>query len=160
MKLSTHARVLSLVVSSALLSCAAPQKMDIAAVRKMIEEESDKWMEAYNRGDAAAVAAMYADDAKVLPPNIAMVQGRTGIQEFWSGAMQMGLKDVRLTTVDVGGSGDTAYEIGNYSVTIQPEGGEGIRDSGKYVVVWKRQSDRTWKLVVDIWNSSMPAPPQ
>ncbi len=62
--------------------------------------------------------------------------------------------------VDVGGSGDTAYEIGKYSLTIQAEGQAAMADSGKYVVVWKRQADGTWKLHVDIWNSSMPLPGQ
>jgi ketosteroid isomerase-like protein len=58
--------------------------------------------------------------------------------------------------VNVGGSGDTAYEIGKYTLKIQPAGQEAMTDSGKYLVVWKRQAEGTWKLHVDIWNSSMP----
>jgi ketosteroid isomerase-like protein len=72
----------------------------------------------------------------------------------------MGVKDVTLTTMDVGGGGNTAYETGNYSLTIQPESQAAMTDSGKYVVVWKKQADGTWKLHVDIWNSSMPLPGQ
>ena len=144
--------------SLALLSCAKPEKLDLEAVRKAIEEVNARWIEAFNRGDAAGVAALYTEDATVLPPNGEMVQGRQGIRNFWSGAIRMGLKDPSVTTVAVGGSGDTAYEIGKYTLKIQPAGQEGVTESGKYVVVWKRQADGTWKLRADIWNSSMPMP--
>lgn len=160
MKYSIHALLFLLALSLALLSCAQPEKMDVAAVRKAIEAGNAKWVEAFNRGDAAGVAALYTDDATLLPPNSEMVQGKQGIQDFWNGGIQMGLKDAALTTVDVGGSGDTAYEIGKYTLKIQPAGQEGMTDSGKYLVVWKRQADGTWKLHVDIWNSSMPMPGQ
>jgi len=160
MRSSTHAVLLVAVASFALLKCATPRSTDVAALRTAIEAGSAKWMEAFNRGDAAGTAALYTDDAAVLAPNSEMIQGRPGIQDLWSGAIQMGLKDVSLTTVDVGGSGETAYEIGKYSLKIQPTGKQAMTDSGKYVVVWKRQNDGTWKLQADIWNSSMPAPKQ
>jgi len=158
MRFSAPAVLLVAVPSFALLSCATPQNMDVATVRMAIEAGSAKWMEAFNRGDAAGVAALYAEDATVLPPNSQMIQGRPGIESFWSGAIQMGLRDVSLTTVEVAGSGDMAYEIGKYTLKIQPAGRRAITDSGKYVVAWKRQTDGTWRLHADIWNSSMPAP--
>lgn len=144
----------------ALLACTKPETFDLAAVRKAIEEGGAKWTEAFNRGDAAGVAALYTEDATLLPPNSEIVQGRQGIQNFWNGGIQMGLKDVSLTIVNIGGSGETAYEIGKYSLKIQPGDQEGMTDSGKYLVVWKRQTDGTWKLHADIWNSSMPMPGQ
>jgi uncharacterized protein (TIGR02246 family) len=160
MKHSTHALLFLLALALALLSCAQPEKMDVAAVRQTIEAGNAKFVEAFNRGDAAGVAALYTDDATLLPPNSEMVQGREGVQNFWNGGFQMGLKEVALTTVNVGGSGDTAYEIGKYTLKIQPTGQEAMSDSGKYLVVWKRQADSAWKLHADIWNSSMPMPGQ
>lgn len=160
MRFPTHALLFVLGLALALLSCAKPEEWDGAAVRKAIEEGSAKWTEAYNRGDAAGMAALYTEDAKAMPPNGEMVNGRQGIQDLLNGAMQMGVKDVKLNTVDVGGSGNTAYAIGNYSLTIQPEGQAGMTDSGKYVIIWKRQVDGTWKLHVDIWNSNIPLPGQ
>ena len=61
-----------------------------------------------------------------------------------------------LTTDDVGRSGDIAYEVGKVSLTIQPVGKEPTTSAAKYVVVWKRQPDGSWKLHRDIWNS-LPA---
>jgi ketosteroid isomerase-like protein len=62
------------------------------------------------------------------------------------------MKEVVLTTIEVEGSGGTVYEIGKTRVRIQPEGQQAIQDSTKYLVIWKRQADGTWKVHVDIWN--------
>ncbi len=106
-------------------------------------------------GDGAAVAALYTADATLLPPNAEPVQGMAAVEEFWTTATSMGPTDLTLTTMSVAGAGDYAYEIGSWSM---PAGeGEGAEEQhGKYVVVWKRVADGTWKLHVDIWNSSMP----
>ncbi len=74
-------------------------------------------------------------------------------QDFWHGAIQNGLKDARLKVVDVQVCGDTAYEIGKFSLTATSKDQDPKVLLGKYVVVWQRQADRTWKLHVDIWNS-------
>jgi len=54
----------------------------------------------------------------------------------------------------VASRGDLAYEVGTYAA--MGEGGKPL-DSGKYVVVWRRDGE-AWKLHRDIWNTSMPAP--
>ncbi|MFQ5946580.1 MAG: YybH family protein [Anaerolineae bacterium] len=151
----SYTSLAALIMALALLSCAKPED-----VRQAIEAASTEFAEAFNRGDAAAVAALYTEDAKVLPPNSEMVDGKQAIQEFWSGAMEMGIRDFALKTVDVGFNDDLAYEMGTYTLNIQPEGGQATTDTGKYVVVWTRQGDGSWKLAVDIWNSNAPPPAQ
>ena len=125
-------------------------------VQQAIEDTDARFVEAYNRGDVASVAALYTDDAVLLPPNSETLRGRQAIQEFWNGAWQMGVREVMLQTVSVEDSGHLAYEIGAYTLKIQPEGGEATTDKGKYVVIWKRQADGSWKLAVDIWNTNFP----
>ena len=68
----------------------------------------------------------------------------------------MGIKEVVLEIVEVVERGDMASEIGKYTLTIQPPGGETVTDRGKYLVVWK-QEEGAWKIDIDIWNSSLPA---
>ena len=131
--------------------------MDMAQVRKAIEEANGKFGEAVRRGDGAAIAALYTEDAKLLPPNSEMIQGRDGIKVFWTGGLQMGIKDAVLTTLEVLGLRDLVCEIGKYDLTIKPEGQSAIKDIGKYLVIWKRSTEGTWKLHVDIWNTSRPA---
>ena len=131
--------------------------MNIAQVRKAIEGANGEFGEAVRRGDGAGIAALYTEDAKLLPPNSEMIQGREGIKAFWGGGLQMGIKDAILTTIEVLGTGDIVCEIGKYDLTIKPGGHEAIKDNGKYLVLWKKSMGGTWKLHVDIWNTNQPA---
>jgi uncharacterized protein (TIGR02246 family) len=119
-------------------------------IRNAIMAGNEKLMAAASRGDAAAMAALYTENSQVLPPNRDAVSGRQAIQSFWQGAIQRGIKAVKLETVEVEGLGTTANEVGRF--TLQGEGGL-VLDSGKYVVVWKQEAGQ-WKLHRDIWNSS------
>jgi uncharacterized protein (TIGR02246 family) len=122
--------------------------------RSEIEAGNRRFMEAFGHGDAAGVARLYTPSAQLLPAHSDFVDGTTGIQRFWQAAMDMGLKQAVLETLEVEGHGETAYEIGRY--TLKTGTGE-VADSGKYLVVWK-QVDGVWKLHRDIWTTSRPAP--
>ncbi len=126
--------------------------------RTAVEANTKKFIEAFNKGDAAAVSKLYTVDARLLPPNSEMVQGRANIQTFWQGAITAGLKMVSLETAHVDAQGNIAVEVGRYVTTIPNAGGATTTDNGKYVVVWKRQG-RNWLLAVDIFNSNMPGRP-
>ena len=123
-------------------------------VRDAIAAAGENFMATFSRGDAAGLAAFYTENGQILPPNSDFVTGRQAIQAFWQGAMDMGIKGVKIEIVEVEGLGDTAYTVGKY--TLQGEGGQ-VLDKGKFVVIWK-QEDGQWKLHRDIFNSSMPAP--
>lgn len=131
-----------------------PGGVEADEVRKAVEAANAEWVAAFNRGDAVAVAALYTEGATLMPPDREMVRGRQGIQEFWQGGIQRGLKDAVLTTVEVQADGNTAYKIGRVSLTVHAKDQAPKPISGKYVVVWKRQADGSWKLHVDIWNST------
>ncbi len=126
--------------------------MDLAQVRQEIEAANVKFGEAARAGDAAALAMLYTEDARILPPDSEMIQGREGIEAFWGGGFQMGITDIVLTTVDIMGIGDMVCEIGKAVLTIQPEGADAVEDMAKYLVVWKKGEDGMWRLHVDIWN--------
>lgn len=131
--------------------------MDLAQVRQAIEAANIKFGEAARSGDTAALVNLYTEDARLLPPNSEMIQGREGVEAYWAGGFQMGIKNIVLTTVEVMGIGDMVCEIGKAQISIQPEGMDAMEDSAKYLVVWKKGDDGMWKLHVDIWNSSLPA---
>ncbi len=135
--------------------CAASITGAQQSVRTIIEANTRQFVEAFNKGDAAAVANMYVVDARLLPPNAEMVSGRANIQTFWQGAISAGLKMVSLETQHVDTQGNIAVEVGRYTSTIPGAGGVTRTDKGKYVVVWRREG-RSWKLAVDIFNSDLP----
>jgi uncharacterized protein (TIGR02246 family) len=136
------------VVAGCLILGAAPA---VAQDKATIEKLNDAWTAAFNKGDAAAVAAMYTEDAYVLPPGAEMVKGRTGIEAFWrQAAQQMG--DAKLTTLDVLPLGrSAAREIG--TVTLKTKSQPPQEMVGKYAVVWRKVGGK-WKLATDIWNTN------
>jgi uncharacterized protein (TIGR02246 family) len=125
-------------------------------IRTAIAAPIEQFMVAFSRGNAAGVAAVYTEDAQVLPPNSDVVSGKQAIQTLWQGAMNMGVTAVNLETGEAEQYGNTAYEVGRF--TLQGAEGQMI-DAGKYVVIWKQEGGQ-WKLHRDIWNSSRPAPGQ
>ncbi len=127
-------------------------------LQQAVQDTNREWMEAVKRGDPGSVAALYTEDATLLAPNTEPIRGRQGIEAFFKAGMQMGMSEATLETVDVDYLGDTAYEVGDYTMKIAPEGGEAVTDQGKYLVVWKRESDGPWKLAVDMWNTNTPLP--
>jgi uncharacterized protein (TIGR02246 family) len=131
--------------------------MDLEQIRQAILEGDRKFGEGFRQGNSGAVANLYTDDAVLLPPNSGKIIGKDSIQAFWAGGMQMGIKDVLLTTEDVTIMGEFVCEIGNYKLTLQPEGQDTLEDRGKYLVIWKQEPEGTWKLHIDIWNTSTPA---
>ena len=139
-----------------ILGAGFARAQDNGGVRKTIEANNKKFIEAFNSGDAAAVGDMYASDARLFPPNTQRIDGSQAIQGFWQSLINAGVKVVRLETVQVESSGDIAYEVGNYTLTIPQADKEAITAEGKYVVVWRRQG-QNWKLTADIWNSNKPA---
>ena len=116
-----------------------------------IERLNAEFAAAFNKGDAAAVAAMYAEDAVVLPPGADMIRGRDAIRAFWAHMAEQA-QDAKLSTVDVKPLGpDAAREIGTFS--LRTKGQQPQEVSGKYVVVWQKAGN-DWKLATDIWNGN------
>ncbi len=124
----------------------------MTTARDNIEATLKTLMESLNGGDAAGVAAHYTDDAAVLPPDAARIDGREGIQGVWQGLIDADVRDITLTTQEVDVFGDVANEVGTISATAPGEDGTRVQLAGKYVAVWKRGDDSTWRLHRDIWN--------
>lgn len=118
-----------------------------------IAHNNGSFMIAFERADSTAVAAVYTENAQILPPNFPVMTGKPAIQAFWQGAMDMGVAKAELKTVEFEEQGDTAWEVGEG--TLKTKDGQVI-DIAKYIVIWKREQG-VWKWHRDIWNSSQPA---
>ena len=107
-------------------------------------------------GDFAAVAAMYTDDASVMPPNSPVATGRMAIEQSFRAFPPLG--ELKLLTNEIEGSSDIAAVRGTYSLLMAPPGSPAISDTGSYVEVWRKQADGKWLIMWDIYNSHKPAP--
>ena len=124
--------------------------MTLAQERQAIAEANINFGEVFSSGNASALADLYTEDAWLLSQTGDMFKGREGIETFWAGAFQMGMKEVVLTTVDVMRMDDMVGEFGKADLTIKPEGQDEIKAHGKYLVIWKKSADGIWKLYADI----------
>jgi uncharacterized protein (TIGR02246 family) len=137
-------RIAILAISFGLLAGPA-----LAQSKAAIQKLEDQWGAAFNNGNAAAVAAMYTQDAHVLPAGDAMVQGRAAIEALWKKDMGA-IGDVKCTTVDVKPLGrSAAREIG--TCTFKTKGQPPQDGALKYAVVWQKVGGQ-WQLLTDIWN--------
>jgi ketosteroid isomerase-like protein len=122
-----------------------------------IDEFDDGFCKAFANQDPVALASFYTEDAKLLPPNAPLVEGRKGVEGFAADMFAAGAQALELDTVDVIEGGDLAVGTGKYTMTIQPPGGDPIQDVGKYIAVYQRQADGGLKLVRDTFNGDAPA---
>jgi len=122
-----------------------------AQSKAIIQKADDRWAEAFNKGDAAALAAMYTEDAYALPPGAEMLKGRSAIEAFWRQQMQQ-LGDVKCTALDVKRLGrNAAREIGTCSFKTKAQPPQ--EGALKYAVVWEKEEGQ-WRLLQDIWNTN------
>jgi uncharacterized protein (TIGR02246 family) len=143
--------VLGIAFSVSVLAADTGSAVAQAQVRQAIDRGNARWIEGWEKGDAAMVAAIFTDDAVLLTGNGKMLKGRRQIQERQSALMQSigpGVK-VAVTTSDVWVDGDTAYETGKYRYDYTENGKPAMFD-GRYATEWRRQPDGTWKLAVDM----------
>lgn len=125
-----------------------------ASPAEAIANANRQFVAAFNSGNAAGVASLYATDAMLLPPGEARVEGRDAIGKYWKGAIDAGLRDFELKAEEVQGSGEYAYEVGTATASMPKEGGGSQPLSVKYVVVWHQSQDGHWNLYRDIWNDN------
>ena len=147
------------VVTSGQVPAGPPQQAQAPAGAPAAEDASaaiasnhSKFLGAFGKGDAAAVAALHAADARVLPQGGRPVEGHESIEAFWRGVIKAGTRLVQLQTLSVEEKGELAYEVGDYLMTTRPSPGQTEIRAGSYLVVWRRQ-DGAWKVAAVIWNT-------
>lgn len=119
-------------------------------VRAQIATLDQAWQTAYNAGDAAALAALYAQDGKVMAPGSETASGRAAIEAYFKAEIAKGGKNA-ITVKEVFEGGDFAIDVGGW-VTNAADGKH--LDHGSFVTIYKKV-DGAWKIYRDTWNSSM-----
>lgn len=161
MKLTKVALALTLIPCLGLTACAQQagqqEAVDMEALIAAMADIEAAWKQAYERGDAAALASLYAEDAIYLAPYMDAVRGRSAIEARLAETMgRMSARQVTIQRSDAGAAGDLAYGIGTFTLEMRMAGArEPVNDNGKYITIAKRGADGSWKIYAHIWNTSM-----
>lgn len=141
-----------------LAACQPAAPMAITDAEKAsIDSLEHQFMKLAIAGDfAGLVKAYYADEAIILPPNMPAATGHAGIEAVLKTFPP--ITAFELNTDEVVGHGDLAYVRGRYTMTFSPPGAPPIPDSGKYLEIWRKQADGSWKATRDMFSSDIPLP--
>ena len=146
--------VIRLVVSVGLVASLLAGCADAATTTPGVSPDlKHSWEVSFNKGDAAAVAKLYSDQAELVMSGSKPVRGRAAIQAAVDEMIKSGVK-VRIGSAQNVGAGDLAYVYGPYSV-LENEAGR-VLETGTYVEVWRRRGG-AWQIDLDV-NSVGPAP--
>lgn len=131
-----------------------------AADQSAIKDLEAQWSKAAGAKNVDDIVSFYADDASMLPPNMPIATGKQAIRGVWVELLGMpGFSaSWESTKAEAALSGDVAYDIGTYQLTMNDPQGKPMPDHGKYVVVWKKQADGKWKAAADMFSSDLPLP--
>jgi len=157
---SSRRRVVTLVVLLVLLSFAIACQRQTAADTRAADEATlrnldAEWSKAVGAKDLEKTVSYYTDDALVMAPNIPVLKGKEQASGMWKAMFSVpGFGGGwTATKVEVARSGDLGWVTGTYELSETDANGKPMIDRGKYLEVWKKQADGSWKCVADMFNS-------
>jgi uncharacterized protein (TIGR02246 family) len=150
----------ALFLALSLAACSSSSKSPVqpdtrAADADAIRAADAEWNNAMRAKDVEKSVSFYADDAVLLANKVPSLQGHDNIRkEFQKMLSETGVSIVFTNTgVEVSRSGDLAWDHGTYQFTEIDKKGHSMKGTGKYLTVWKKQSDGSWKAVADMDNT-------
>ena len=138
-----------------LLGAQQPDRATVLSREKEIRALESAMMNAAAQKGAAGYMSFYAEDAVELPNGAQMILGKESIGKTMT---FLDDKTNKLTWaavhIGVSASGDFAYSFGNYEFRSVGKDGKPSVEHGKYTTIWKKQTDRKWKVVLDMGNAN------
>ncbi len=123
----------------------------------LLMELEGRFAQAVATGGGKAFASWFADDAVTLNNGRPAVLGRANIaaQADWDP------KTYQLTWTpqgaQMGPSNDMGFTWGHYEGHSKDQNGNPVVISGRYMTVWKKMPDNTWKVAMDASSTEPPA---
>lgn len=125
----------------------------MTAVTETLIQLNQQFDAAFNSKNAQAIAALYANDAIVMPaPAGQVVKGRQAVADFFGGLIQAGVIEHALTMKEAVVSETMATQTGHWAAAMVGEDGVKQQFGGNVQVVFQKQADGQWLAVTHIWN--------
>jgi uncharacterized protein (TIGR02246 family) len=144
-------KAFSAALCAALVACT--QMPDLETERQALLDLDIAFMQEVARGGGEAWASYFAEDGRMFSGD-GWVVGRDAIREHMTEVFADSTLGLRWKPdlADVSVLGDMGYTIGTYRLTSRGESGAPVDMSGTYLTIWRKESDGTWKVAVDIGN--------
>lgn len=128
------------------------------AAHKGLDEVYRRFTEGYKKLDAASVVNLYSETAAYLAPRSTIKIGRQKVSEIFTGffdsvKQQNGRLEISFCIVQRQVDKNLAYDVGIYTLTSFNQKGESSKDSGKFVVVARREKGDIWRFQVDGYSA-------
>lgn len=127
---------------------------DLAATRRIIEEQNARFTQAHIAGDSTLIDTMFTNDAKSFPPGADAAIGVAAIHALTMEYLKSGITEFREETTDFYGNEDLVIDQDTYVLTYGPDH---VTERGKYLNVWRQQGGH-WKIQANMWNTNAPPP--
>jgi uncharacterized protein (TIGR02246 family) len=139
----------SLLISALPVLIAALPLAASPAVQVKVDAANDAFAAAMVRGDAAAVAAIYTEDAHLFFFKGTTLKGRAAIQEFLTGMFKgMKVTAMKIVSEEIHAAGDTVLDEGHYEMTSEADG-KVETSKARYIQVFKKGKDGKFLLYRD-----------
>jgi ketosteroid isomerase-like protein len=140
-------------------ACSAPAAAALSdADKTAIEAQEQSFAKSMMAGDmAGAVKSYYTSDAVFMPPNQPAVIGAADLEKALKAFPP--ISTMKMQIEEIVGAGDLAYVRGKYQITMNPPGAPPMNDSGKYLEIFRKQADGSWRNARDAFSSNLPAAP-
>jgi len=125
------------------------------AKKQPFKNNNPQFAKAFNKGDAASIATLYSKDAIFMMPETPLYKGSKGVAAANQSLFDSGYGNVKFTTTRSGSDGDLAFNIGGVSMDQKTANGT-VKVSGKYMDVYRRQKDGSWKIIATMYNPDGP----
>lgn len=156
MRSSLRYSILCVVLAVVMMaSFMAGAKSGSSSAAEAIKNADQQWANAAAAMDAEKSASFCGPDAAILVPNAPAAEGKAAILKWFQDTFKVpGFKLAwHATNAEAARSGDLGYSTGKYELSFTDSSGKQVSEHGKYVTVWKKQPDGSWKVARDIFNS-------
>jgi uncharacterized protein (TIGR02246 family) len=127
-----------------------------AADEQAVKDVEVAWSKDAATKDPDKFASYYSDDAVGLFPGAPTLSGKQAIRAALAPMMADPnfAMSFQGTRAEASKGGDLVYTVGAYTMTMtNPKTKKPSTDKGKYMTVFKKQADGSWKAVADTFNS-------
>jgi ketosteroid isomerase-like protein len=114
------------------------------------------WEKVYSAKDLEKTVAFCDEEGSMLVPNSPIVTGKAAMAKAIASDFALGDLAWHVNKAVVARSGELGYTSGAYEQKVRDASGKIILDKGKYLTVWKKQKDGSWRVLMDMFNSDLP----